>query len=147
MKKIITLLLASVFGCFVLQAQVRSVPAAVTSAFQQKFPGVTDVSWKDHVTNFEAKFKMNGSDYQANFGKRGELKRTERNISYDALPAAVKSSFNSSKYASGWEKGSVSAVDDAKDGFRYRVFVQKNAVQKKFIYFSKEGKLVKEGNI
>lgn len=131
---------------FIANAQIRSVPAEVTNAFKDKFPSATDVSWKDHVTNFEASFKMNGSDYQANFGKKGELKRTEKSVTFDALPDNIKSAFNSSKY-SGWEKGSVAEVDDAKDGFHYRIFVQKNLVQKKFLYFSKDGKLIKEGNL
>jgi len=89
---------------------------------------------------------MNGYDYVANYGKKGDLKRTEKTISLDALPEAVRTSLNNSKYAD-WEKGSVAEVDDRKDGFSYRVFVQKNVVQKKFVYFSKAGKLIREGNI
>jgi hypothetical protein len=144
--KNLLLLLSVCTGFFLAKAQIRDVPAAVTEAFKQKFPSATDVSWKDHLANFEASFKMESHDYKANFNGDGQWKRTEKMISFEELPGSVKTSFNDSKY-SGWKKGSVAEVDDHDDGFRYRVFVQKNAVQKKFIYFDRDGKLVKAGNI
>ncbi|HEX6916414.1 MAG TPA: PepSY-like domain-containing protein [Chitinophagaceae bacterium] len=146
MKKILLILM---LGCFLgvsAHAQLRDIPAAVTNAFHDKFPGATDVSWKDHGTNFQAEFKMNGTDYEADFNKKGMLKRTEKTISYEALPDAVKTAFTASKYSS-WERGSVAEVSDHDHALRYRIFVEKNTIQKKFIYFDKNGKLVKTGNI
>lgn len=127
-------------------AQVRNIPATVTEAFKQSFPSATNVSWKDKLTNFEARFKMDNRNYTASFNKDGELKRTEKTLSFDELPAGVKTGFEKSKYAT-WKKGSVTEVEEHDDGLRYRIFVEKNKVQKKFIYFNSEGQLVKEGNI
>jgi hypothetical protein len=140
------LLLTICFMWLAAAAQVRNIPATVTDAFKQKFPSAASVSWKDKLTNFEASFKMGNRSYTASFNKDGALKRTEKIISYDELPADVKAGFSKSKYA-GWKKGTIAEVSETDDGFRYRIFVEKNKVQKKFIYFNSEGQLVKEGNI
>lgn len=145
MKKIIIILFLAMAGV-TASAQFRDIPAAVTEAFKQKFPDASNVSWKDGVTSFEASFKMNNHDYTANFSKDGKWKRTEKSISYEVLPQAVQDGYSKSKY-SGWKRGSVAEVDDYEEEFHYRIFVEKNVVQKKFLYFDRQGKLVKDGNV
>lgn len=126
-----------------LNAQLRKIPAAVTEAFKDKYPGATNVEWKDKLTNFEAAFILEDDEWTAQFNSKGEWKESAKRIEFDDLPEAVKDGFNKSKY-SNWTTGSVRMIESDK-GTSYKIYAEKNSIiQKVFLYFSDNGKLLRE---
>ncbi|TMI61509.1 MAG: hypothetical protein E6H07_18470 [Bacteroidetes bacterium] len=73
----------------------KDVPAPVKTAFNNKFPGATDIKWeKENKKELEANFKMNNADVSANFGLDGAWVETETTIPSSELPAAVTNTVN-----------------------------------------------------
>ncbi len=145
MKKICLLALAlMVFAVFNnTQAQLRKVPAEVTEAFKAKYPDTKNVEWKDKITTFQVDYEMDGIKYESKFSHKGEWQQTEKVIEEDALPAPVKDGYGKSKYTN-WELKTVSRVESKDDSIQYRLFVRKSSVEKRYLYFDKDGKLVKD---
>src|SRR5712675_83826 len=95
MKKIFLLLSVSAYMATATFAQKINVPAAVTKAFNSKYPGATNVKWgKENAKEYEAEFKLNGSNVSANFGTDGAWVETETGIKTADLPAAVVAAIN-----------------------------------------------------
>lgn len=126
-----------------LCAQIRKIPAAVTDAFKQKYPNASGVEWKDKLTGFRAEFKMNGESYDAKFSNKGEWQQTEKAISEGDLPAAVNDGLDKSKYSE-WEVVSVAHIEYKDGHIEYRILVKKNDIEKKYLFFSDKGKLLKD---
>lgn len=144
MKMKLTLfVLLFLFGSFMVHAQVRKIPSEVTEAFKTRYPHGEKVSWKDDITSFEAQFILNGYEMTAYFTSKGDWLKSEKKIKFEELPAAVQNGFSKSKYTD-WEKSSVSEVDKDEENIQYRIMVKKSAVQKKYLYFDTNGKLIKE---
>ena len=73
----------------------KDIPAPVKTAFNNKFPGATDIKWeKENKKELEANFKMNNADVSANFGLDGTWVETETAIPSSELPAAVSNAVN-----------------------------------------------------
>ncbi len=124
-------------------AQIRKIPADVTNAFTAKFPGATNVSWADKVTGFEATFDFNSHKQQATFSSKGTWKKTEVTISEEETPSAVKDGLQKSKY-NDWEDRTYVLLTESGGKEFYRIYVKKNDLQKKYLYFNKDGQLVKD---
>jgi Putative beta-lactamase-inhibitor-like, PepSY-like len=145
MKKIGLLVLTlMVFAvCNHTQAQLRKIPAEVTEAFKEKYPDTKNAAWKDKITAFQVNYEMEGVKYISKFSSKGEWQQTEKDIEEDALPAQVKDGYGKSKYTE-WELKTVSRVENKDDSIQYRLFVRKSSVEKRYLYFDKEGKLIKD---
>lgn len=141
MKLRLTLLF--VLFASIVNAQIRKIPAEVTDAFKTRYPHAEKVSWKDNLTNFEAQFTLNGYQMNADFNSKGEWLNSERKIKFEELPGAVQDGFSKSKYAD-WEKNDVVELDKNGDALQYRVSVKKSSVQKKYLYFDTNGKLLRD---
>lgn len=126
-----------------LLAQVRSVPATITEAFKNKYPGASNVEWKDKLSGFVAVFDLDGGHYEARFNNKAAWQYTEQTIDENALPAAVKDGYNKSKWAD-WEIDSVTKIELPGDKFQYRLLVVKSDLQKKNLVFNSEGRLLKD---
>lgn len=124
-------------------AQIRKVPATVTDAFKVQFATASQVEWKDRITNFEASFKLNSVNHTAKFTKEGTMIETTGELDFVQLPSKVKDGFNKSKFAD-WEVKSVISFEETDKPFYYRITVKKNDITKRFLYFDKNGKLVKD---
>ena len=73
----------------------KDIPVPVKTAFNNKFPGATDIKWeKENKKELEANFKMNNADVSANFGLDGTWMETETTILSSELPAAVTNAVN-----------------------------------------------------
>jgi len=142
MKKIFSAI-AIVLMVSVTQAQIRKIPLEVTEAFKAKYPDTKNVEWKDKLTSFQADYEMNGVKYSSKFSNKGEWLQTDKVIEEAALPAAVKDGYGKSKYT-GWELKEVSQIENKDNSIQYRLFVRKSSVEKKYLYFDPEGKLVKD---
>ena len=64
-----------------------TVPAAVKDAFAKEFATVTKVKWGIEDGDYEAEFKLNGSDESATYDKTGHRKEVEVDIKISDLPA------------------------------------------------------------
>ncbi len=143
-KKLLLFTLMICFGAGMLFAQIRKIPSEVTEALKAKYPTAEKVEWKDKLTFFEAAFVLNGSEMTANFSNSGEWQETDKKITYDQLPAAVKDGLKKSKY-NDWTPGSVTQIDKNDKSIKYRIYVEKSSlVQKKFLILNSEGQLEKE---
>ncbi|MBK5214405.1 MAG: PepSY-like domain-containing protein [Flavobacteriaceae bacterium] len=88
-KIVLTVLLTSVMFSFCSAGE--KVPQRVKDAFTKKFPTAKSVKWdKESANEWEAEFKMNKTDYSANFSEDGTWKETEHGIAEKDLPAVVK---------------------------------------------------------
>ncbi|MEO6040197.1 MAG: PepSY-like domain-containing protein [Saprospiraceae bacterium] len=100
MKKV---LFFFVFTCsMTLAAQAAGYkshpPQAVATAFQQKFPNVTDVDWSQEKNGeWEAEFEQNEVDMSANFSADGKWLETETEIKISELPAPVRTALTGKK--------------------------------------------------
>ena len=127
----------------VAQAQLRKVPADVTEAFKTKFPAAKNVEWKDKLTAFLASYEKDGVKYQSKFNSKGEWLQTEKEIEEDDLPAEVKDGLSKSKFTE-WKIKSVAEIENNNNDIQYRLFVRKSGIEKKYLYFDKDGKLIKD---
>lgn len=90
MKKVFSWVLLYVCIASTACAQKINVPPAVTKAFNSKFPGAKDIKWgKESAKEYEAEFKLNGTNVSANFGMDGSWVETETVIRIVDLPAPV----------------------------------------------------------
>lgn len=142
MKQVLTVFIALLLT-LTTTAQFRNIPAAVTTAFQQKYPSAQNVSWEDRVSNFQAKFVQDNVMYEARFDKNGSWVETEKNMKFDELPGAVKSAFRSSKFRD-YTIRTVAHIERSNGTKEYRLFIRDNVVQRKYLYYKEDGTLLKE---
>lgn len=142
MKSKLTLLLILLMAGFA-HAQIRKIPAAVTEAFKARYPHAEKVAWKDEITSFEAQFTLNGFAMTADFNSKGEWQHSEKKIKITDLPAAVSDGFTKSKYAD-WQISNVVEIDKNSESLQYRIEVKKSAVQKKYLFFNTNGRLIRD---
>jgi hypothetical protein len=139
--KSILLLILLIAGT--VQAQIRKIPASVTDAFKVRYPHAEKVAWKDEITSFEAQFTLNGFAMTADFNNKGEWQNSEKKMKFTDLPAAVNDGFKKSKYAD-WEITSVVEIDKNNESLQYRIEVKKSTVQKKYLFFDTNGRLIRD---
>ncbi len=129
-------------------AQFRKIPAEVTEAFKAKFPNAQKVEWRDKLAFIEVNFEDSGVSTTADFSNKGEWQQTERGITYDDVPDAVKDGFKKSKYADpkDWKTGeTITKIVKSDSSVLYRVYVDKvDGFQKKYLFFNSTGQLEKE---
>ena len=114
---IMVVLAMSLFAC------AQTPPKSVSDNFNSKFTGVTKVKWDQEEANeWEAEFKMNGSEMSASFDNAGTWLETEKEIKRRDLPAAVSKAI-SEKYA-GYDVDEVAEIQ--KPGFSgYEIGLEK----------------------
>ena len=145
MKRLFPLLLmfALVTTSITSFAQVRKIPSEVTESFKQKYPGATNVEWRDKLSSFSAVFEENDVQYEARFNSKGEWQLTENEIEETDLPDAVRDGYEKSKYAE-WEISKIHKIELADGSLQYRLETVKSDVRKKNLYFNSEGRLIKD---
>src|SRR5258705_9435114 len=91
-------------------AQIRKIPSQATEILKQKYPGADNVEWKDALSHFTAKFKLNAKDYEANFDSDGNWKESLVKLDQGEMPEAVKDGVAKSKY-SDWSINKVEKIE------------------------------------
>jgi hypothetical protein len=122
-------------------AQVVVIPDKAKKSFSEKYPAATGIDWTNNVSNYTAKFKEHGKSYEAHFNVDGIWNNTETQVTNAEIPGEVKESFNKSRFKD-WEITATDYVVDSKNNHYYRYNLKKG-IEKKFLYFDKNGKEVK----
>ncbi len=142
MKKLVAV--AMLLGVVIMgTAQIRTIPSVVTDSLKSRYPNAKTVSWKDNLTNFEASFTNSNTDYSAKFNSKGEWLESEKKISFNDLNSDVQDGFHKSRF-SDWEIRGIKEIREKDKEVIYRILVRKSSLQKKYLYFNKNGQLQKE---
>ncbi|MFM9989247.1 PepSY-like domain-containing protein [Flavobacterium sp.] len=116
-----------------------TVPAIVKTAFTKDFPG-KKVKWGMEDGDFEAEFKINGSDASAVYDKKGHKKAVEMTIKTAELPANVlvyvKTNYPKSKITE------AAKITDDKNGVTYEAEIGKDG-KSYDVLFDANGKFIK----
>lgn len=127
-------------------AQLGKIPMAVTAAFTKQYVDAKDVAYSDNLGDYSVKFRVDTVQYTARYNKKGEWKGSERSISFDALSSDVKDGFMKSKF-SDWKVTSVLQLylpESEGGGEQFRLRVSGGDLKKRYLYFNKLGKLVRD---
>ncbi len=122
-------------------AYAQTIPAAVTQAFNSKFPSAANVKWdKENKNDYEASFDMNGITYSANFTATGDWLETETGTSFDQLPQTVQDAFRKGHKTN---KVKAAAIIETSQGVtKYEVEYKNGKKTSEFLYDDK-GNVVK----
>jgi len=138
------LLVAVLCLSFSAFAQVRKIPAAVTEAFTKQYPSASDVKYEDNLLNVQVHFVLDSAKMIAKYDNDGSWKETEKVSSYESLAPEVKDGFLKSKYTDEWKVKETAIILMPDGSERYRLKVEKNDLLKKYLFFDKNGKLVRD---
>jgi hypothetical protein len=125
-------------------AQIRKTPAAVSQAFEKQYPHASKVQYEDNLLNIQVHFDSDSGRMTARYNSDGEWKESERKFEYDSLSPDVKSGFDKSKYAAEWKVKEPAILYLPNNEVRYRIKVEKNDVQKKYLFFDRNGRLIRD---
>ncbi len=124
-------------------SQVTKIPPSAKDNFVRQYPSAQNVNWDNDLINVNVRFELNGAQMNAEYSNKGIWRKTEKKWSYDKLPEPVKDGFTKSKYA---DRGVTETVILYLPGDveQYRLKVERNDLQKKYLFFNKEGRLIRE---
>ena len=142
MRQFLFLFLFS-FSSLLAFSQIRDVPVAVKESFEKQYPGAVDVDYDDHLLGYQVHFTFNGEKMMAAYTTKGKWKFSEKDWKFDNLKDAVKDGFEKSKYYD-WSVLETRIVYKPGNVEQYRLKVEKNTVQKKNLYFNKNGRLIED---
>lgn len=120
---------------------LSSVPTELKNAFTEKYPSVSNEKWETKGNYYIAEFRQQNYETSAWFTPNGIWQMTETDLPYQALPAAVKSAFESSEYAK-WKVDDVDMLERP-DMEKVYVIEVESGKQEFDLYYSEEGILVK----
>ena len=124
-------------------SQVTKIPPSAKENFARQYPSAQQVNWDNDLINVNARFELNGERMNAEYNNKGIWKKTEKSWTYDKLPEAVKDGFIKSKYADRGVTETVIVYLPA-EVEQYRLKVERNDLQKKYLFFNKDGRLIRE---
>ncbi len=144
MKKIAAMFLV----CFYLftgagYAQVKNIPASVTTTFKIKYPLAGHVSWITDGKGYAARFFTNGEPCTVRFTNNGDWLDETKKISFGDLRSNVKNAFSQSKFAS-WQAYEVNEIQEKNKEKQYRILIRNREEKGRYIYFDMKGQLMKE---
>ena len=126
-------------------AQLREIPQAVKEAFMAQYAGAESPEYVDKVINVEVQFEQDGHKKTATYNNKGMWRETEQEWSFDQLSDEIKEGFAKSKYSGDeWDVVETKIITRPGNKTFYRVKVQKNEVQKKYLFYNATGKLESE---
>lgn len=123
-------------------AQVFNVPDRAKKDFSERYVNATMADWTNNVSYYTCKFNQAGVDSKAYYHMDGYWDYTERFVASAKVPATVKDSFSKSKYRD-WSLKSLVYVENKDNINLYRYYVKKG-IEKKYVFFEIDGKLIKE---
>ena len=136
------ILLVLSVSCFNGYSQVTSVPDQAKEHFFKQYPEAKNVIWQNDIVNVNARFEVEGDKLNAEYNNKGIWKSTLKEWEFDKLPEDVKEGLEKSKYADR-EITDVKVVYLPGYVIQYRLKAEKNDVEKKYLFFNTEGRLVR----
>ena len=144
-KRIYLLATFLIIFLFSLSAQIREIPKEVRETFFNQYPKAENTEIKDQLLQVKVYFTMEGEKYVATYNNKGEWKESEKESSFDNLHETVKEGFNKSKYDNkDWKIGETKVIYLPDGAEQTRIKVEKNDFQKKYVFFNKDGRLLRE---
>ncbi|MGQ0738199.1 MAG: hypothetical protein ACT4OJ_03990 [Bacteroidota bacterium] len=140
--RLLVVLPVFVMGFLKGSAQVTSIPEQAKENFFKQYPDATNIEWENDVVNVNARFEQDGNRMNAEYNNKGIWKRTLKDWVYDKLTGDVKDGFSKSKYA-GKQVIDVKVLYLPGYVIQYRLKVQMNTVENKFLFFNTEGRLIR----
>lgn len=116
--------------------------SVVTKAFDSKYPDARQVSWENEAGYAKAEFHTGSYEAEAWFDPQGNWMLTETDLPYEALPQALKSSFEASQYAQ-WKVDDADMLERPDAGTIYVLDVE-NGEQEVDLHYTEEGILIRE---
>jgi hypothetical protein len=135
-----------VFVSLTASAQLGKIPVAVTAAFAKQYTTAQQVSYKDNISDYSVQFLLDSNKIIAHYNSKGVWKGSEKDVSFEQLSTEVKDGFAKSKYAD-WKVSGATVLylsEKAGGGEQYRIRVVKGDIQKKYLYFNRMGRLVRD---
>ncbi|RYY63243.1 MAG: hypothetical protein EOO12_12750 [Chitinophagaceae bacterium] len=127
-------------------AQLGKIPAAVTDSFSRQYPDAKQVSYGDNLGDYSVRFLSDTARMTAHYNRKGVWQGSDKMISFERLSAEVKDGFMKSKF-SDWQVKEVLQLyltPTQGGGEQFRVKVSKGDFQKRYLYFNRTGRLVKD---
>ncbi len=124
-------------------AQITKVPQTAKDNFTKQYPAAENIEWSNDIINVNVRFDLNGESMNAEYNNKSIWKSTLKDELFDKLPATVLDGFKKSKYAE-------RTVSDTKiiyypgNVIQYRLKAEKNDVEKKYLFFDENGRLVRD---
>jgi hypothetical protein len=141
MKNYFIVLTALIILSLSANGQGIKVPEPVKNAFAAKFPGAKNIRWgKETKTEFEAEFKLNGTDIAANFKSDGNWVVTETSLTTTTIPVQISNAVKS-KYPDAILNG-VEKVEKPGNKVYYEAIIKING-KKKEVEINPDGSFIK----
>ena len=142
-RKMAMFIVACIGFTVIAQAQIREIPTVVKDAFTAQYPDADSIVYKDYLTTVSVYFREDGQKLMASYDSKGAWRQTEKEWNFDQLPQEVKDGFQKSKYAD-WKGEEAYILSLPAKVEQYRIKAAKNDIQKKYLYFNKSGRLVRD---
>ncbi len=139
---LLVFIFATALISFHATAQVTTIPEQAKESFFKQYPDARNVKWENNVVNVNVRFEQDSSIMNAEYSNKGIWKNTLKDWTYDKLTNDVKEGFNKSKY-SGREVTDVKVLYLPGYVIQYRLKVEKSGLEKKYLFFSTEGRLMR----
>ncbi|GAB4094439.1 hypothetical protein [Flaviaesturariibacter terrae] len=138
--------LCAVLFSFSASAQLGKIPAAVTDSFARQYPQAKQVVYGDNLGDYSVRFLSDTARMIAHYNRKGAWQGSEKASSFEHLSADVKDGFMKSKF-SDWQVREVSQLyltAAEGGGEQFRIKVSKGDLKRRYLYFNRMGKLVKD---
>lgn len=145
--KLFTMIAATVCGMSFVSCDdddninVSNLPGAIQKEFSTKYPNAQIEEWEQKNGYSVVDFRWDGFEAEAWFGANGWV-MTETDIPYQALPEAVKTSFEASRYAN-WKIEDIDKVERIHTETIYVIEVESGDADFD-LYYSSNGILIKD---
>ena len=125
-----------------VQAQVTTVPDQAKENFFKQYPDAKNIQWQNDVLNVNVRFEQDTNKMYAEYNNKGIWKWTLKDYDYELIPADVKEGLSKSKYA-GRQVLETKVMYLPGYVIQYRLKVEKSNLEKKYLFFTTQGKLVR----
>ena len=143
MTRLFTTFIALMLFATTAFAQLREIPREVKFAFEKQYPNAQKTVYTDNLIDVHVVFYLDTVKYVAKYTNKGLWKETDRGYSFNKLNADVRVGFEKSKYAD-WPVTEVAIIEVPNQEDRIRIKVEKSELTKRYLFFNKEGRLVRD---
>lgn len=143
MARLVLALAAAFILSFNASAQLREIPKEVKQAFESQYPAAQKAEYRDNLIDVHVVFYIDSIRMVAEYTNKGVWKETEKGYSYDKVDQEIKDGFAKSKYAD-WPVTEATIIEMPGNEERIRIKVEKGELTKRYLFFNKQGRLVKE---